>query len=216
MLVIKFLIAAFALLFLSSPSLSNPLPLKHGTIQAGGGGRSTIRSSPSAGTRSTRSSTTVSSPTASSPPATPRTPAVPGTAEIKTHLSVAPDTSLFYSASNGQPPEGSARQASEWAKKKKNGYKILARMWKDSNYQNTWQNDATLSKEFFDNASEAMAELSSGTVYVMLPPSTQADGKDWWSGSVWARKEWPALQNNPAVTKVIRIDPAGNEKTIKA
>ncbi|THV01801.1 hypothetical protein K435DRAFT_793022 [Dendrothele bispora CBS 962.96] len=163
MLVIKFFIATFTLLLLSFPSLSNPLPPKHGVSLSSSRGPSASNSSPPV---STSTSAPVTPPPGSSggrSTTTSRTVAVPQTADIKPHLAVARDTSLFYSASNGQPPDGSAKQAREWARKKKNGYKILAQMWKDSNYQNTWQNDDALSKEFFDNASEAMAELSSGT-----------------------------------------------------
>lgn len=64
------------------------------------------------------------------------------------------------------------RKPGIWAKKKNSGYKTLSQMWTDPNYQNKWQADEDLSTQFFNLASQAMAELSSGIVYVMLPSAT--------------------------------------------
>lgn len=136
------------------------------------------------------------------------TPPVPSVEEIKKHLNVAKDRSLFYSG-----PGGYAKKARDWAKGKKNGYKVLVQLWKDSKYPDPWQNDEDTSTEFFNRASQAMAELSSGTVFVMLPSDT--NGNDWKAGTVWDKYEWPNLRS--AVTTVIRVNPDNDKhETIKS
>lgn len=92
------------------------------------------------------------------------TPPLPTIDEIKQQLSVAKDTSLFYSG-----PGGYAGKARTWAKNNNKAYKILAQNWKSGNWQDKWQNDEAVSAKFFNLASTAMAQLSAGTVYVMLP-----------------------------------------------
>ena len=135
------------------------------------------------------------------------TPPLPEVDEIKKHLDVAKDTSLFYSG-----PGSYAKKARDWAKNKKNGYKVLPQFWKDSKYPDPWQNDPDTSSDFFNRASQALAELSSGIVYTMLPSDTK--GKDWKAGTVWDKYEWPNL--GPDVTKVIRVNPDNDdEETIK-
>jgi hypothetical protein len=42
-------------------------------------------------------------------------------------------------------------------------------------------------------------------VYVMLPSDTT--GLAWSKGTVWNTHEWPALLQNSAVKKVIRVNP---------
>ncbi|KAF9556125.1 hypothetical protein CPC08DRAFT_725942 [Agrocybe pediades] len=139
---------------------------------------------------------------------------VPTVAEVKTHLKVPPDTSLFYSADLSN--QGTCKQAKDWAKLNHPTYKVLAQLWIDPNYPAAFQADVTTSKQFFDVASQAMAELSSGTVYAVLCPWVNPDGKDWYAGSVWARVEWPALLANANVKTVVRINSAtGAEIKIK-
>ncbi|KAF9552380.1 hypothetical protein CPC08DRAFT_714659 [Agrocybe pediades] len=139
-------------------------------------------------------------------------PPIPSVAEVKAQLNVRPNTSLFYSCN--ELGAGSCRQAREWARRYKPKYKVLAQMWRNPAYPNPWQTDEATSKAFFDVASQAMAELSAGKVFVILGPWTRRDGKDWWSGSVWARKEWPALLHNSRVTTVTRVNPV-NGHTIR-
>ncbi|KAF4621995.1 hypothetical protein D9613_009560 [Agrocybe pediades] len=139
-------------------------------------------------------------------------PPIPSLAEVKAKLDVLPNTSLFYSSHKGI---GTDEQAKAWAKEYHPEYKILAQMWKDPAYPNPWATDPATSKKFFDVASQAMAELSSGKVYVFQGPWTQADGKDWYAGSTWARKEWPALLLNKAVTSIIRVNAVNPEIKIK-
>lgn len=86
--------------------------------------------------------------------------------------------------------------------KKNNGNKILSLLWTDSRYH------ADVSEEFFNLASRAMAELSSGIIYIMLPSDTQGTG--WWYESLWNLYEWPSLGS--AVTEVIRVNPDNNHQ----
>ena len=139
-------------------------------------------------------------------------PPIPTLEQIKQQLNVPPGESLFYSCDKNNL--GSCKQAKEWAKKNHPSLKVLTQLWVNRRYPDTWQADPHVSKNFWDVASQAMAEKSSGTVYVVLGPWKSSDGKDWWAGSVWARKEWPALIANRAVTSVIRVD-AATGATIK-
>lgn len=84
----------------------------------------------------------------------------------------------------------------------------------DPRYLKAWSNaSASDFRKFEDSVSAALAELSSEVVYVLLPNDT--DGIVWFKGTVWDRIEWPALLNNPAVTKIMRIDPdSDNEEEI--
>ncbi|KAL4905217.1 hypothetical protein BDW74DRAFT_178220 [Aspergillus multicolor] len=122
-------------------------------------------------------------------------------AEIKTHLDVQRDTCLFYSGRGEYGPK-----AYKWRKGEgRGGYKVLSQMWdKDSKkwpgqYRATEESSALMD----ERASQAVAVLCSGTVYVILPSDTR--GTDWYEGSVWAKYEWPNL--GPDVTKVVRVNP---------
>ncbi|KAF4622004.1 hypothetical protein D9613_009569 [Agrocybe pediades] len=141
-----------------------------------------------------------------------RAPPIPSLAEVKAQMNVLPNTSLFYSCND--LGEGSCRQARDWARKNHPEYKVLAQLWKNPSYPNPWQVDPDTSKAFFDVASQAMAELSAGKVYVILGPWTQPDGKDWYAGSYWAREEWPALLANSRANPVVRVN-AATGATIK-
>ncbi|KAI9784926.1 MAG: hypothetical protein M1816_000562 [Peltula sp. TS41687] len=130
------------------------------------------------------------------------TPPLPTLAECKQQLNVAKDNSLFYSG-----PGGFAKKAKKWATDNKPGYKILGQQWKDTKWQDQWQNDEDVSFKFFDLASQAMAELSTGTVYVMLPSDTS--GTDWWKGTVWDRAEWPNIKH---ADRIIRVNPDNDKQ----
>lgn len=68
------------------------------------------------------------------------------------------------------------------------------------------------SEIFFKLASQAMAELSSGVIYIMVPSNTQ--GTDWWYNSLWNLIKWSNI--GPAVTQVIRVNPdTDHQETIK-
>ncbi|KAG6899900.1 hypothetical protein C0995_004754 [Termitomyces sp. Mi166 len=135
---------------------------------------------------------------------------VPDVAEIKKHLHVEPNKSLFYSGPGGYKAIADARA-------KTMGLKILETSWKDlklngkvagSAYVDSVTNGLSDIDEgrFWDNASKAFAELSSGTVYVLLPANVHGPS-NFFAKSIWARVEWQALIDNPHVTKVIMINP---------
>jgi len=65
-------------------------------------------------------------------------------------------------------------------------------------------------KKFWDHASQAMAELSSGTVYVLLPKEITVG--NFYRSSVWADVEWEALKKNTKVTAVIYVNPENGDK----
>lgn len=136
---------------------------------------------------------------------------MPSIDDVKKHMHTQAEMankSLFYSG-----PGGYAKKANDLAKK--TGRKLLKDFWVDSKYPDAWQNDIDASKQFFDIASAAMAQVSSGVVYVLLPSDTK--GTNWNQDTVWAREEWPNLRGgkNPAVTKIVRVNPDNsNEETI--
>lgn len=117
---------------------------------------------------------------------------------MKTHLNVPANTAIFYSG-----PGSYASKALKATRERPylKGYKMLNRLWKDTSFPNKWQQDDATSTKFFDAASQAMAELVTGKVYVMLPAG---QGTTWLKDSVWDRMEWPNM--NPAA-EVIRINP---------
>jgi hypothetical protein len=137
-----------------------------------------------------------------------KTPPLPTVQDCKDHLKVEKDTTLFYSG-----PGGYAKKARDAIKDRDylKGYKILGQLWTDNTWQNQWQNDEDASKKFFDICSQALAEISTGTSYVLLP---KGKGKDWQKGTVWDEYEWPHIPSN---TKVIRINPEdkNDKETIK-
>lgn len=114
----------------------------------------------------------------------------PDLAEVKKHLThVTENNYLLYSGGEGQ---GSfAKKAKDWRDSKSNGYKILSEMWDNSRWADKW---AEKMENLFELASEGMAQLSSGKVYVMLPSDTK--GTAWVEKSHWNRFGWPALQKN--------------------
>ncbi|KAG6901412.1 hypothetical protein C0995_012302 [Termitomyces sp. Mi166 len=137
---------------------------------------------------------------------------VPDVAEIKKHLHVKPNKSLFYSGPGGYKTIADARA-------KTMGLKILETSWKDfstvtgSAYVGNVTNGLTRDDQgrFWDNASKAFAELSLGTVHVLLPANVHGPS-DFFAQSIWARVEWQALIDNPRVTKVIMINPDNKDE----
>ena len=134
------------------------------------------------------------------------TPALPSVQDCKDHLNIPSDTTLFYSG-----PGGYAKKAKDKIKNVDalKNYKILSQMWTDPKWQDQWQNDEQASKDFFNICSQAVAEASSGTAYVLLPPGK---GTDWKKGTVWDGYEWPNLGSG--VTKVIRINPDNTDEEV--
>lgn len=134
-------------------------------------------------------------------------PPLPSIAEIKMNLisqSQARNKSLFYSGPGGYLKYAIPRS-------KEMGRYTWDDFFLDPQYLKAWSNaPASDFRKLEDNASAALAELSSEVVYVLLPNDT--NGRVWFKGTVWARIEWPALLNNPAVTKIMRIDPDGDQE----
>ena len=69
-------------------------------------------------------------------------------------------------------------------------------------------------KRFADDFSEAMAEKSSGEIFLLLDWATDANNPP--NGvcqTTWYRKEWPAVKANSAVTKVTQVNPQDFSQT---
>ncbi|KAF8060772.1 hypothetical protein FPV67DRAFT_1705482 [Lyophyllum atratum] len=133
--------------------------------------------------------------------------AVPSVQEMKSHLSISPNKVLFYSGPGGYIDLARKKAASM-------GLRILEDSWKDKKFPDKYQaglGPAEMQK-FWDNASQALAQASSGTVHVLLPADTV--GTNFFKGAIWARIEWGALQRNGAVTKVIKINPDNKEEEV--
>lgn len=125
---------------------------------------------------------------------------IPTTAECRKHLHVVPGTSLFYSGIGGHDQATRIRDG-RWHLR---GYKVLNEMWKNPKWHLQYLSiSKAATHEFWDNCSAAMAQLSLGKVYVILPPGEKSE---WNHESTWGRMEWPNL--NSAVDSVIRLDPS--------
>jgi len=120
---------------------------------------------------------------------------------MKAHFNVSPNKVMFYSGPGGYFAKARAMGASM------GGLKILKDWWKDKRFPDLYHANlpAAKMKKFWDNASVALAELSSGTVYVLLPANTV--GTNFFPGTVWQRLEWNTLQKNSAVKKVVKLNP---------
>ncbi|KAG5652835.1 hypothetical protein H0H81_003459 [Sphagnurus paluster] len=126
---------------------------------------------------------------------------VPTVEELKTKLQVPSSGGLlFYSGPGGfiGPATVRAQQM---------GLKVLEDSWIDKTYPDEYQKKLSPAdlKIFWDHASQAFAELASGTIYVLLPDYTTL--QSFFPTSVWARVEWPTLEKNANVTKVLMIFP---------
>lgn len=139
-----------------------------------------------------------------------RTFAIPSIANIKQHLKVLPNTSLFYSRIAVGAPS----------------YKLVAKAWRDNHNKNlyvleeSWATTQSWTQFygytggasifekdiFWARACRALAELASGRVFVVLGPGIIAP--DWGDfDTAWAKYEWPALQANSAVKEVVQVNP---------
>ncbi|KAG5652832.1 hypothetical protein H0H81_003456 [Sphagnurus paluster] len=136
-----------------------------------------------------------------------RTPAfVPSVEELKEQFIVAPDSVLFYSGPGGYIGKARTRAGQM-------GLQILEDSWKDKAFPDAYQALAVEDvKQFWDNASQALAELATGTVYVLVPESTI--GTEFFAKSIWARVEWPALQVNTKAVKVVKIFPENDKEEV--
>jgi DNA primase len=132
-------------------------------------------------------------------------------AECKAQMKVAKDTTLFYSVVRSQVARDTIA-SSKYPHLK--GYMTLRSRWNDPKWPDKYTvgvDDAT-AKKFWDTASTALTEMTTGTAYVLLP---KGKGTDWKKGTVWDRAEWP---NVPKGLKIIRINPddPNDQEVIKA
>jgi hypothetical protein len=146
-----------------------------------------------------------------------KTHVIPSMANIKQHLKVLPNTSLFYSRiAKGAP-----------------SYKLVAKAWRDNHnpslyvLEESWDptqswtqfygytgGASVFEKDiFWARACKALAELASGRVFVVLGPGIIAP--DWGDfDTAWAKYEWPALQVNNAVKEVVQVNPCTGSTTV--
>lgn len=121
---------------------------------------------------------------------------VPTVQEIISNHFVDPvpkDTSLFYTGLGG------GKTPAQYSKEK--SLKMLKDVWKDRNYPDQFT-DPQQNGEFFDRASAAFAQASSGKVTVLLPAGTGLNGGN--PKAVWTRCEWPNLRRSGV--SVYRVD----------
>ncbi|KAH9892940.1 hypothetical protein F4778DRAFT_748931 [Xylariomycetidae sp. FL2044] len=128
-----------------------------------------------------------------------RDPDPPSVDECKKQLSVPNGKGLFYS--NIGDPEVLLQQKRDYLK----GYTILDQAFKDKDWEKNFvDDDGDTVEGFWDNCSEAFSELSTGTVYVVLP---KGKGTSKFPGdSLWTNVEWDALKDNSKVKKIIRLE----------
>ena len=81
-------------------------------------------------------------------------------------------------------------------------------LWKDDWYKqyiNHQTHTADEIKEFWSRASVAMATMTSGVAYVLLPSSNHP--VEWLPTSTWAQVEYPILtESGSGVTKICRVN----------
>jgi hypothetical protein len=70
-----------------------------------------------------------------------------------------------------------------------------------------WNQNDPASVQVWQQASQAFANGAKGTVRVVLGDAVRP-------GSIWESVELPALQANPSVTQIIRVDPATGAETV--
>lgn len=109
-----------------------------------------------------------------------------------------PGKLLFYSS----PPGADA--AETYAKEHMPGYSTLIPSFHPEGWQDTWAFEDEIADDFWKLASEAFAELATGTVYAYLPDG-EGSAVTWPSKSFW-NDELRILQASSAVTKIIRIN----------
>ena len=139
---------------------------------------------------------------------------VPSVQELKTKLMrVVPNKSLFFS---GPTINGVQYKTKAGKYAAKHGLKVIEDLFSNPetfapfDYGLRLDMPVADKNKFWDNASQAMAELSEGTAYVLLPKEMEK-GK-YFAGTVWERIESKALENNPKVTTLIHVNPDNDDK----
>ena len=111
-----------------------------------------------------------------------------------------PNNALFWSSGGA---------SGDWVKISKGfaqgvGRYTLDMLWKDRQFVARWtanSQTAAEKREFWDNASEAMASISSKIVYVLTTPAGPS------KNSTWDRIEFPELtEQGTPVTKICRVN----------
>lgn len=126
----------------------------------------------------------------------------PTVEDCKTQLNVPQGSSFFYSGPGGIDYTPKVLEVlNSQNRPYLRGYHRLEDSFIDFAWRDKWAADPR-SQDFWENCSQAMAELSSGVVYVLLEEGP------WRPASVWARKEWPNLITNRKVTRVTRVTPS--------
>ncbi|KAL4945544.1 hypothetical protein BDV06DRAFT_219232 [Aspergillus oleicola] len=135
---------------------------------------------------------------------------VPTIDRIKEELTnMKPDSCLFYSSPNKQDKTWHAK-AAQWRNKNNHDYRTLTMMWRNDEWPNQFRTNRAASDLINSRASQAMAEMCSGVVYVML--RSDQTGTKWRDDSTWNEFEWPNLGGD--VTRVVRINPDNDRQEI--
>ncbi|KAI1842885.1 hypothetical protein JX265_012014 [Neoarthrinium moseri] len=144
-------------------------------------------------------------------PPKPKQP-MPGLGEFKAQMEhIDENTCVFYSGL-GAGSEGKVKKLRD-ERDYLRGYKILDERWTDRNFIKNLKRFNGTPKQFFAQASLALAQSCSGVVYVFLP---EGDGLNWDAGTIWDQQEWPGLPKGAGVTEVIRLNAndASHKETI--
>ncbi|KAG6849026.1 hypothetical protein H0H93_011939 [Arthromyces matolae] len=148
------------------------------------------------------------------PSSEPVFPTIPTVQQFMEHMKVPKNKALFWSGRSADDYENKALKRSEHE-----GWTVIAEAWWDpkknpknhGKWAQPWltgfQHDNSKLKQFWDNASQAFAQLAEGEVHVLLPENVVRH-----PGTVWDRIEWPALAANKKVTRVIKVTPGKSTK----
>ncbi|KAI1841853.1 hypothetical protein JX265_010837 [Neoarthrinium moseri] len=132
-------------------------------------------------------------------PITARAPdRAPTAAECQAQLNVPAGKTLFWTGGTSKDAIKAVRER-DYLK----GYKRISQMWKSQSWADQYIMDINLEKDFWCACSTALAQLTTGTAYVMMPTGT-GNGANF--DSVWADCEWPYI--GPQTQYVIRLDPS--------
>ena len=133
---------------------------------------------------------------------------VPSIAEIEQHFKVPtlPSDGLFWSSN--RTPGDWEYLSNAYAQRPPVMRFTLDLLWKDDWYKlqtDDQTHSADQIREFWNRASQAMASLNFGVVYVLLPQSDDPTG--WSDTSTWALVEYPTLtKNGTGVQKICRVN----------
>jgi len=110
------------------------------------------------------------------------------------------DKALFWSG-----PKGTSYKGPSEVKAKSKGLQTLQDLWKTPAYPGS----APRNRKFWEKASGIMADNTSGKAHVLLPKTGEPDKK-----SVWTKIERPALEKNPKVSSIVRLNPEDHHEQV--